>query len=252
LENEELRATVLGMVEEVVNRTVERFAGGQRYVEEWDLRGLLDYAYTHFLPSRRLGKEQLDQGQLESQEVRERLLKLALEDYDTKEKIVGSERMRDLERLVTLRIVDAKWMEHLDSMDQMRQGIGLRAIGQRDPLVEYKHEAFDMFGAMIADIQEEIVRTVYFAQLVERPQERRNLVEQHNSLSAIGVSSSGGGNSGAGPRGAARGGRTVPGDGPGAMAGAKKQPAVSSKIGRNDLCPCGSGKKYKKCCGKEA
>ncbi|MEL7624873.1 MAG: preprotein translocase subunit SecA [Clostridiales bacterium] len=237
LENEELRTTVLGMVEDVVNRTVDRFAGGQRYVEEWDIQGLLDYAYTHFLPSRRLSKDQLDQGQMDPQEARELLLKLALEDYETKEKLMGSEMMRDLERLVTLRIVDEKWMEHLDAMDQMRQGIGLRAIGQRDPLVEYKHEAFDMFGAMIADIQEEIVRTMYFAQLVERPRERRNLVEQHNSFSAIGDSAAGGA-AGAG--------------GPGEMAGAKKQPIVSNKVGRNDLCPCGSGKKYKKCCGKDA
>ncbi len=238
LENEELRNTVLGMVEDVANRTVDRFAGGQRYVEEWDIQGLLDYAYTHFLPSRRLGKDQLDQGQMDPQEARELLLKLALEDYETKEKLMGSEMMRDLERLVTLRIVDEKWMEHLDAMDQMRQGIGLRAIGQRDPLVEYKHEAFDMFGAMIADIQEEIVRTMYFAQLVERPRERRNMVEQHNSFSAIGDSAA------AGAAGAA--------GGVGEMAGAKKQPVISNKVGRNDLCPCGSGKKYKKCCGKDA
>ncbi len=238
LENEELRNTVLGMVEDVVNRTVDRFAGGQRYVEEWDVQGLLDYAYTHFLPSRRLSKDQLDQGQMDPQEARELLLKLSLEDYETKEKLMGSEMMRDLERLVTLRIVDEKWMEHLDAMDQMRQGIGLRAIGQRDPLVEYKHEAFDMFGAMIADIQEEIVRTMYFAQLVERPKERRNVVEQHNSFSAIGDSAATGAAGAAG--------------GVGEMAGAKKQPAVSNKVGRNDLCPCGSGKKYKKCCGKDA
>ena len=266
LENADLRGTILGMVEELVNLTVDRFAGGQRYVEDWDVAGLLDYAYTHFLPSHHLKKEQIDQGQLDPAEVRETLQNMAAEDYGTKERHIGEEMMRNLERLVTLKVVDEKWMEHLDAMDQMRQGIGLRAIGQRDPLVEYKHEAFDMFGSMIADIQEEIVRIMYFAQLVERPQERRHMVEQHNSASAMGDAAGAGGPGrggrpgaglGAGGRPAAVRGREGAGSQGSAGSGAfetaapKQQPAVSSKIGRNDLCPCGSGKKYKKCCGRE-
>ena len=101
-------------------------------------------------------------------------------------------------------------------------GHRLRAIGQRDPLVEYKHEAFAMFNDMIASIQEEIVRFVYFANVVERPQERKNLTEHHSQ---------------------AAGGQEQP---------EKKKPAVSHKVGRNDPCPCGSGKKYKQCCGKNA
>jgi preprotein translocase subunit SecA len=274
LENAELRGTIIGMIEELVNQTIDRFAAGQRYVEEWDVAGMMDYAYTHFLPSHRLKKEQLDQGQMEGEEVREMLVKMAEEDYETKERYVGIDRMRDLERLVTLKVVDEKWMDHLDAMDQMRQGIGLRAIGQRDPLVEYKHEAYDMFGAMIADIQEEIVRIMYFARLVERPQERRNLVTQHDSMSGMGdaramraaQAAAAGGNRGgmtkpgtmrAGGSGGASGagGARQAGDGSGGsieLAGPKQQPAVSNKIGRNDLCPCGSGKKYKKCCGSEA
>jgi preprotein translocase subunit SecA len=127
--------------------------------------------------------------------------------------------------------------------------------------VEYKHEAFDMFGSMIADIQEEIVRIMYFAQLVERPQERRNMVAQHNSASAMGDAAGAAGRAakpGQGAQGRAAGGaRADAGSRGGAggsaieMAGPKQQPAVSNKIGRNDLCPCGSGKKYKKCCGRE-
>jgi preprotein translocase subunit SecA len=193
-----------------------------------------------------------------------------------KERHVGADAMRSLERLVALRVVDDKWMEHLDAMDQMRQGIGLRAIGQRDPLVEYKHEAFDMFGAMIAAIQEEIVRIIYYARLVEQPKERRNVVAQHDSMATMGEGADG--RNGAGRKGAGRAGamaRAASGGGvaighiPGAgspgrsngaggqgglaeMAGPKQQPAVSSKVGRNDLCPCGSGLKYKKCCGKGA
>jgi preprotein translocase subunit SecA len=147
------------------------------------------------------------------------LQRMALEDYETKERHMGAEMTRNLERLVTLKVVDEKWMDHLDAMDQMRQGIGLRAIGQRDPLVEYKHEAYDMFGSMIADIQEEIVRIMYFAQLVERPKERRNLVESRPGVTALGSAA-------AGAKGA-----------PGEIAGPKQQPAVSNKVGRNDLCP---------------
>jgi len=248
LENEELRSTIIGMVEELVNLTVDRFAAGQRYVEEWDISGLLSYAYPRFLPSRRLRKDQLDRGQLSPDEVRETIRRMAIEDYETKERQLTAPTMRDLERIVTLKVVDEKWMDHLDAMDQMRQGIGLRAIGQRDPLVEYKHEAFDMFGAMIADIQEEIVRIVYNATLVERPRERRNMVEQHASASAISDAAASaplrrsGGSGGAGGAGRP----------PGEMAGPKPQPIVSNKVGRNELCPCGSGQKYKKCCGKGA
>jgi preprotein translocase subunit SecA len=104
-------------------------------------------------------------------------------------------------------------MDHLDAMDQLRQGIGLRAYGQKDPLVEYKHEAFDMFGQMIEEIQLEVVRYIYHVQVMERPEERENLSENRYDE-------------------------------------AEKKPLQSNKIGRNDSCPCGSGKKYKKCCGK--
>ena len=221
LEGEDLRGVIRGMIEQVVNSTVDRFAGGQRYVEEWDLDGMLSYAYAHFLPTHSLKKEDLLT--LDSAEVAPKLLAAAYKDYETKEAAVGPEMTRELERVVTLKIVDEKWMDHLDAMDQMRQGIGLRAIGQRDPLVEYKHEAFEMFNEMIASIQEEIVRYVYFANVIERPKERQNLVERHS--------------------GAAAGEEAEP---------EKKKPAVSHKVGRNEPCPCGSGKKYKQCCGKNA
>ena len=221
LEGEDLRGVIRGMIEQVANSTVDRFAGGQRYVEEWDLDGMLSYAYAHFLPTHSLKKEDLLT--LDSAEVAPKLLAAAYKDYETKEAAIGPEMTRELERVVTLKIVDEKWMDHLDAMDQMRQGIGLRAIGQRDPLVEYKHEAFEMFNEMIASIQEEIVRYVYFANVIERPKERQNLVERHS--------------------GAAAGEEAEP---------EKKKPAVSHKVGRNEPCPCGSGKKYKQCCGKNA
>jgi len=247
LENADMRATIIDMITSLIHTTVERFAAGHRQVELWDIDGLLDYAYRHFLPSRRLHAEAIEWEDYASGELEEKLLALALEDYETKEKHVGAEIMRNLERLVTLKIVDEKWMDHLDAMDQMRQGIGLRAIGQRDPLVEYKHEAYDMFSAMITDIQEEIVRVIYYAQLVEQPRERQNIVAQHSGASSMAdaAGGQGGGQISAMKANTAMGQANAPKE----TVGEKKQPAVSNKIGRNDLCPCGSGKKYKKCCG---
>lgn len=209
---EDMKESILEMIEKVVNNTITRFSGGSKYPEEWDLKGLLEKAKTLFLPRSELTPEDL--GRLEGNEIRELLLEQALKGYEEKEAQLGSEQMRELERLITLRIVDGKWMGHLDAMDQLRHGIGLRAYGQRDPLVEYKYEAYDMFNQMIEEIQEDIVRYVYHVTVVERPKERQDLVEN-------------------------RGEEEV-----------KKTPAASSKIGRNDPCPCGSGKKYKKCCGK--
>jgi len=215
LSGENIRDTVESMISDVVESALARFAGGQRHVEEWDLEGLMEYAYQHFLPNRTLTAEDL--AKMEPEEAKETLLSNALMAYDMKEKAIGSDTMRELERIITLRVVDSKWMEHLDAMDQMRQGIGLRAYGQRDPLVEYKHEAFDMFSEMIKMLQEEIVRYMYFVTVAERPQERKDLIENRSEEAEA----------------------------------AAHKPAVSHKVGRNDPCPCGSGKKYKKCCGKD-
>ncbi len=167
------------------------------------------------MPKLEITAEQL--AAMEADEVRELLLEEAMQQYRQKEAELGTEHLRELERIVTLRVVDGKWMGHLDAMDQLRHGIGLRAYGQRDPLIEYKHEAYEMFNMMIEEIHEDIVRYVYHVTFVEKPkEERKDMVEN-------------------------RGAEEV-----------KKTPATSSKVvGRNDPCPCGSGKKYKKCCGKE-
>lgn len=210
----DVRDSVLDMIEKVVERTVAQFTGGNKYVEEWDLQGLSKQAQQIFLPSYEVTPEEL--GKLESEELIAFLKEKALEEYHKREEELGSENLRELERLVTLRVVDRKWMDQLDAMDQLRQGIGLRAYGQKDPLVEYKYEAYDMFNQMIEEIQEDIVRLVYHVTVVERPKERKDLTENRNE------------------------------------AGDEKahEPVRHNKIGRNDPCPCGSGKKYKKCCGR--
>ncbi len=210
----DVRDSVLDMIEKVVDRTVAAFTGGNKYVEEWDLQGLSKQAQQIFLPSYEVTPEEL--GRLESEELIAFLKEKAVEEYQKREEELGSENLRELERLVTLRVVDRKWMDQLDAMDQLRQGIGLRAYGQKDPLVEYKYEAYDMFNQMIEEIQEDIVRLVYHVTVVERPKERKDLTENRNE------------------------------------AGDEKdhEPVRHNKIGRNDPCPCGSGKKYKKCCGR--
>ncbi len=208
---EDVKDSILEMIKNVVQRTVNSFSGGSQYPEEWDLNGLLNQARMFFLPYGGITLEQLEK--LEAGEIRALLEEKALEQYDRREAELGSEQMRELERLVTLRVVDSKWMGHLDAMDQLRNGIGLRAYGQRDPLVEYKFEAYNMFNQMVEEIQEDIVRHMYHVVIMERPEERKDLVTNRSEES--------------GPK-----------------------QAQANKIGRNDPCPCGSGKKYKKCCGK--
>jgi len=214
LMGEDLKENISEMIKRVVTRTIDAYTGGSIYPEEWDLKSLVEQAQRLFLPKFKLNPEEL--AKMSEEEVRDLLLEKAYAGYEEREKELGPENMRELERLVTLRVVDEKWMGHLDAMDQLRQGIGLRAYGQRDPLVEYKYEAYDMFNMMVEEIQEDIVRYIYHVSIMERPKERQDLVENR-----------------------AEGGEV------------KKQPRRVEKVGRNDLCPCGSGKKYKKCCGKD-
>jgi len=139
--------------------------------------------------------------------------------------------MRELERVVLLRTVDSKWMEHIDAMHELRQGVWLRAFGQRDPLIEYRYEAYEMFQEMIRSIQEEVVRLLYHLK-VSRAPEREMAATPTASLKQE--------NAGAmnEAKGTAKEAAVV-----------KKKPVTVKKVGRNDPCPCGSGKKYKKCCG---
>lgn len=212
LSGENVYESVISMITSMVDRTVERFSGESQFPEEWDLNSLLALAEQSFLPDHKVTPEQLRT--MTKEEVVELLKEKALAKYQQREEELGAENLRELERLVILKVVDAKWMDHLDAMDQLRQGIGLRAYGQRDPLIEYKFEGYDMFNQMIEDIQEEVIRYLYRVTVMERPEERTDIVENKYENDA------------------------------------PKTPVRSDKIGRNDDCPCGSGKKYKKCCGK--
>ncbi len=216
VEGENLRGQVLDMIRELVDEALARYAPDKTYEEEWDLKELIRHSESIFLPPRSLSPHDLKGKGRE--ELREMLLEPALSYYTEREKRLGEEAMRELERVILLRVVDTRWMDHIDAMDDLRQGIGLRAYAQRDPLVEYKYEAYDMFQEMVRSIREDVIRLLFRVQVVTPP--RRQAVAVANETPPSG------GTAGHGP-------------------------VRAAKVGRNEPCPCGSGKKHKKCCGKQ-
>ena len=173
----DLRENIMEMVEKVVDRTMAMYAPSEVYSEDWDLPALIRYAEEFFAPYGMLKADEL--GNLSREELDEYLHKVADEHYKAREAAIGSELMRELENLVMLKVVDNHWMEHLDSMDLLREGVGLRAYGQKDPLVEYKFEAYDMFEAMIGAIQDDVVRYIYHVNVVtEQQPAEANAIEE--------------------------------------------------------------------------
>jgi preprotein translocase subunit SecA len=175
-------------------------------------------------------------------EIKQDVYNKIIEIYEEKEKTIGEELMRHLERMVFLQIIDTKWKDHLYAMDNLREGIGLRAYGQRDPLIEYKREAFDMFSQMIASIEEEAVEMILKLQAA-RPERFKGVFSSVNQELLHPESSR----------------FEKPEEEPLVMRDPRIGPPLTvtppsssahPKVGRNDPCPCGSGKKYKKCCGR--
>ncbi|MBE3589552.1 MAG: preprotein translocase subunit SecA [Firmicutes bacterium] len=266
LEEQDMKPIVLGMTEAVVERWIETYCPAGAHPEEWDLKGLLEQAEQHFLRHGEISPEALSD--LEREEIEERLLQAARARLDAKEAELGTETFQELCRVIALRTVDAKWIDHLDAMDDLREGIGLRAYGQRDPLIEYKMEAFEMFNELRERIQEDIVKLVFRLEVVrhvERQSVVRGLRTSHASVSGLAWAADGAGGAvaaaGAGAAGAAAGGAaggappviargTARGGAAAAAPAERPQPVRVQKVGRNDPCPCGSGKKYKHCCGR--
>ena len=222
LKGEDLKENIFFMLDKIIESQMDQYANAKLYPEEWTLDGLIEDAQKIYAPEGKLKKEELEA--MSRDELEETLKKTAREAYAAREQLFGEANMRELEKVVMLRVVDNHWMEHLDRMDMLREGINLRAYGQRNPLVEYKIEALDMFEAMEASIQSDIASLMYRVSIVT--QEQQQLQDRLQTARA-----SHGGESEA--------------------AEAKKQPARNkSDVGRNDPCPCGSGKKYKNCCGR--
>lgn len=215
LEGENMRDHIFSLMGNIVAESMTMYTSEATSTPEIDTEGLQNHLSRVFLKA--------DFGFINGQNkdaesLKEQIIAAAEKAYGAKEEEMGSERMREIERVILLQVIDTKWMDHIDAMDQLRQGIGLRAIGQVDPVRAYQLEGYDMFQEMINSIQEDTVRFLFSIEkeaVVERKQVAKPIEASH-------------------------------GDGD-----AKKAPVVKKEeSGRNDLCPCGSGKKYKKCCGK--
>ena len=216
LENENLKESIIEMITGVIERLLDIYAAKEIHPEEWNIKGLSEYLVDIFQIKHIIDEDKL--ADMSREDLREIIIERAQAAYEKKEEELGYDTMRELERYIMLKIVDQKWMDHIDAMEQLREGIGLRAYGQRDPVIEYKFEGYEMFQEMIKNIQEDTLRYLFRVQVKAAPERRQktyNMTYSHNE------------------------------------GGEKPQPVrKQKKIGRNDPCPCGSGKKYKKCCGR--
>jgi len=219
LDGEDLHESILKMMEDLINTTVDAYLVDNEVKDDWNIVGLKE----HFL-GWLIGPEDLSFTDEELQEVSKEDIVNALsnkagEIYQAKEEEYGSEIMRELERVILLKVVDTKWMAHIDDMEELKKGIGLRSYGQKNPVIEYRYEGFEMFDAMVDSIREDTIRMLLTVRLQKNEAPEREQVAQPDAPNA--------------------------GAGDGSFS---DEPIRSKKIGDNDPCPCGSGKKYKKCC----
>jgi preprotein translocase subunit SecA len=227
LEGADLKANVLNMIDEEIERVFDAFAPGDQ-PEDWDIPSLLaDLKAIMPLPPH-FNESYIRRADPDA--LLEEVIAHAHAAYEAKEKELGADKMRTLERLILLGTIDRLWVYHLTALEELRQGIGLAGYGQRDPLVEFKREAHDMYQQLTEHIRQNVVRQIFHVtlapQVVSAPQPPRQTVES-------------------GPA------KETPDPRRGAATSSRRAPAatVSRKVGRNDPCPCGSGKKYKKCHG---
>ncbi|MFQ5792483.1 MAG: SEC-C metal-binding domain-containing protein, partial [Acidobacteriota bacterium] len=235
LEGKDQREYVLELAENILDFYLDQHLPPEAAPEEWDVEGFKHelsrvYGFDNF------SLREIDWDGLNRQEIRDVLWKRCEEKYREKEELIGPDLMRTHERIVMLQIVDSQWKDHLYAMDHLKEGIGLRGYGQRDPLIEYKKESFQMFEAMWDRIEEEIVRYLFLLQPVREPALEPGPRQRPSRLSFNDPAES--------PSAFAR--RESRG---GVDAAVKTVKREAAKVGRNAPCPCGSGKKYKKCHG---
>ncbi len=217
LDGESMRDVIYKMITDRVENTVDTCISADQGSEEWDLNEL-NQLLIPIIPLKPVAPEEVKD--IQANELKHRLKEQAVKLYEMKEaEFPEPEAVRELERVVLLKVIDRKWMDHIDDMDQLRQGIGLQAYGQRDPLVEYKMSGYDMFDGMIANIQEDTVRLLFHVRIEQK-------VEREQVAKVTGTNRDE------------------------SMQKAPKR-RESAKIYPNDPCPCGSGKKYKQCCGRK-
>ena len=220
-----LREHILGMLGGIIEAQMNQYANEKLYPEEWSLENLIADAEGIYAPKGRMKLEELED--MSRDELQDFLNQVAEESYTQREQLFGEDNMRELEKIIMLRVVDNRWMEHLDRMDMLREGIGLLAYGQRQPLVEYKIRGHEMFNQMIASIQNDIASLIFRVNIITREQQEAMERENQQRMAAAKAN-----------------------HGEDFQENVKQPVKNGEKIGRNDPCPCGSGKKYKNCCGK--
>ena len=222
LDGESVKDSILKMLVDSFHANAKTYTADEDHTQ-WNLEGLRDYFRGWIGTDDDFQYTAQELEDMTPEEIVQPLIDRALKVYEEKEELYGSEIMRELERVILLKTVDRYWMDHIDNMDELRKGIHLRAYGQKDPVVLYRIEGFDMFDGMIAAIQEDTVRLMLTVQIRQAEEPKREQVAKETGTSADGTDAP----------------RTV-------------RKRASEKVGRNDPCPCGSGKKYKKCCGRTA
>ena len=212
LEGENLQEQIENMIHSLIEEGVMSYSQ-----DGFDAERFVEYMYNLFMP--RGSIEVSDIENLKTEQVIEKVFEIAMKIYNGKEERIGSDRMREVERVILLQAVDSHWIDHIDAMDQLRQGIGLRAIGQQDPVIAYTDEGFNMFNEMNAHIKEDTIKYL-FNITIEEPVERKQVIDVDHLSSNVDEDAN------------------------------SKTVRKEDTTGRNDDCPCGSGKKYKKCCGR--
>ena len=218
LDGENMRDAIYKMITDTVDSVVDMCINEDKDSSEWDL-GEINSVLLPVIPLEPLTEERVKG--LKKNECKQKLKEEAVKLYEMKEaEFPEAEQLRELERVILLKVIDRKWMDHIDDMDQLRQGIGLQAYGQRDPKVEYKMAAYDMFNEMIGSIQQDTLRLLYHVRIEQK-------VEREQVAQVTGTNKDD-----SGPK--------------------KPKQRTAEKVYPNDPCPCGSGKKYKQCCGRKA
>ena len=213
LDGEDMHESIVAMIKDIISNAIDTYCQDPKS-ENWEMEALMTYLNT-FIPEGTLDLTRLNN--YNKKTFTDYVIQKALEVYNAKEEAIGKEKFREIERVILLMVVDRKWMDHIDAMDQLRQGIGLRAFGQQDPVRAYNNEGFEMFEDMNHSIKEDTVRGMFNVQPVEEI-ERKQVAHETSAT--------------------------------GGEEEINKPVVKGKKIGRNDPCPCGSGKKYKNCCGK--
>ena len=217
LDGENMRDSIFHMINDYVENVVDMIVSPDDEPEDWNLQEL-NMTIHNVVPMEAVTEE--DVKDISQKELKHLLKERAVKSYELKEtEFPEPEHLREIERVVLLKVIDAKWMDHIDDMDQLRQGIGLQAYGQRDPKVEYKMLGYDMFGAMTKSITEDTIRTLFHVR-IEQKVEREQVAK-------------------------------VTGTNKDESAAHEPKRRAEKKVYPNDPCPCGSGKKYKQCCGRK-